>query len=69
MRKFKPDEREAMDKVTKRATAKQLFRFVLWDVFRPRRRDKMMEFVLMGMAWKPAFERVSKMKYKSIKIE
>jgi hypothetical protein len=62
MRKLTMELKELFDESAKFASYADLCCVGLWDVFCPKKRDKLIECLKNGMSWKFAFENAKNLK-------
>jgi hypothetical protein len=50
------------DKSSKFASIKELFLVAYWDIFRPKKRDKLIDCIVRGMNWMAAYSEAKNLK-------
>lgn len=55
MRKLTEQDKKMYDRATKFAPAKQLFMVAWWDIFCPKKREKLHKCITSGMHWGVAY--------------
>ena len=55
MRRLTEQEKKMYDRATKFATSKQLFMLSWWDIFYPKKREKLHKCIISGIHWDVAY--------------
>lgn len=55
MRRLTEQDRKMYDRATQFAPAKQLFMMAWWDIFCPKKREKLHKCIATGMHWQAAY--------------
>ena len=55
MRRLTEQEKKMYDRATKFATSKQLFMLSWWDIFCPKKREKLHKCIISGIHWDVAY--------------
>lgn len=61
MLKLSKEDQKLLDSVYSYAPTGQLIVFCFWDIFAPKKRNKVMEYLRMGTSWRFAYETAKKL--------